>query len=1066
MFLQELEERRSLCPGAWLLIGDFNMILHASEKNNNNLDRANMNRFREFVSGLELKDVYMHGRLFTWSNERRTPTMSRLDRALVSIDWELTYPDALLQTLSSSVSDHAPIHLSMAAGLRPKQRFKFELFWLKLEGFEDAVKEGWTCEDSITDPFLRLDACFRNLAVYLRSWGTRKVGNLKLQIAMANILIHRFDEAQEHRALSDGEWWLRRSLKQLVLGLSSLERTMARQRSRMRWLKEGDTNSRLFHAVANGRRVRNFVPAIRVNGELVSDETRKEEAFFRAYSDLLGSIQTRGETLNLQELGMQEHELTDLADIFSEEEVWGVVKELPADRAPGPDGFVGAFYHRAWPLIKREIMAAVFKLFLGDGRNFGRLNRAIITLIPKTHPAEEVGDFRPISLVHSFAKLFTKILSNRLRPKMESLVSVNQSAFIKGRNLHDNFVLVRQMARRINGRRESGVLLKLDISRAFDSLSWAFLFEVLSALGFPAIFLQWLAICFRAASTRVAVNGVLGRRIMHARGLRQGDPLSPQLFVLGMEVVTLLVQKASAQGLLSPIGRATPVQRLSIYADDVVLFAKPEVYDLVAVRELLHIFATATGLRVNYRKTSATLIWGGEAEKVLVAGILQCPIVEFPIRYLGIQLAIKPLTKNQWQPMIEAATSIAPAWQRGMIARPGRLALVKYVMCARPVHHLLVADASCWLLQDLEKSLRGFFWAGKERAHGGQCLVSWDRICKPFEFGGLGIRDLRLQGIALRTRWEWLRRTDVSRPWQGLPPLKDAKAKAVFDTLVRIKAGYGVRTLFWSDRWINGKPAADWPPGLVRLVDARVKHSRSVAQGTVQNKWLLDIPGTLAYRGVRECLSLWLAIRGVTRNLEEPDSFTWPWARSNAYTASSTYGMLVQGRIRFRLVEPIWRCAAAPKCKLFAWLAVQHRIWTSDRRVRHGLQEQTCPCFVCLQEEDTAEHILIQCVFAREIWFRVGGKLGANITPLATDTLEDWWMAVRARCRSSERRLLDSLICTGCHLIWKNRNAWCFNNTTRQFSVPRLAELIVEEFTLLHAIRRREEGVTTDIARE
>ena len=167
---------------------------------------------------------------------------------------------------------------------RPKQRFKFELFWLSLEGFEEAVREGWWCDLNITDPFLRLDACFRNLAAYLRSWSDRKVGNLKLQIAMANILIQKFDQAQEFRELSPEEWWLRRTLKHTVLALSSLERTMARQRSRVRWLKEGDANLRLFHAVANGRRQKSFIPAIRHNGELVTNRQKKEEIFFEAWT--------------------------------------------------------------------------------------------------------------------------------------------------------------------------------------------------------------------------------------------------------------------------------------------------------------------------------------------------------------------------------------------------------------------------------------------------------------------------------------------------------------------------------------------------------------------------------------------------------------------------------------------------------------------------------------------------------------------------------------------------------------------------------------------------------------
>ena len=376
-----------------------------------------------------------------------------------------------------------------------------------------------------------------------------------------------------------------------------------------------------------------------------------------------------------------------------------------------------------------------------------------------------MGVFRPISLVHSFAKLFTKVLSNRLRPRLAKLVSCNQSAFIKGRNLHDNFMLVRQLARKINKRKESGLLLKLDISRAFDTLSWAFLFEVLRKMGFPEEFLSWLAICMCTASTKVLVNGVLGQKISQVRGLRQGDPLSPQLFVLAMETFTLLFLRATESRLLQPIGNSTPVQRVSIYADDVVIFLKPEIHDLRAIKGILNWFGQTTGLHVNFQKTSATLIRAGVQTKELVATTLQCPVVDFPIKYLGMQLALRPLTKNQWQPMLDAATNITPAWMRGMIARPGRLTLVKSVMSARPIHHLLIADAPGWVLAAMEKCFRGFFWAGKDTANGGQCLVAWDRICRPQEYGGLGVKDLRLHSLALRVRWEWLRRSDSERPW-------------------------------------------------------------------------------------------------------------------------------------------------------------------------------------------------------------------------------------------------------------------------------------------------------------
>jgi hypothetical protein len=144
------------------------------------------------------------------------------------------HPDSILQVLSSSVSDHALTHLSLSAAFKPKRRFKFEAFWLNLKGFEEALREAWVCDPSILDPFRCLDALFCNAAEFFQAWGEKKVGNIKLKIAMVNTFILRFDVAQEARALSPAEAWMRKMLKHVVLGLASLERTIARQRSRVR----------------------------------------------------------------------------------------------------------------------------------------------------------------------------------------------------------------------------------------------------------------------------------------------------------------------------------------------------------------------------------------------------------------------------------------------------------------------------------------------------------------------------------------------------------------------------------------------------------------------------------------------------------------------------------------------------------------------------------------------------------------------------------------------------------------------------------------------------------------
>jgi hypothetical protein len=341
----------------------------------------------------------------------------------------------------------------------------------------------------------------------------------------------------------------------------------------------------------------------------------------------------------------------------------------------------------------------------------------------------------------------------------------------------------------------------------------------------------------------------------------------------------------------------------------------------VVVRELLALFGDASGLRVNYTKTSATLIRAGDREKNLVANLLNCAITKFPIKYLGLQLALRPLTRAQWQPLLDATVHILPAWQRGLIARAGRLALVKAVLSARPIHQLLIMEAPCWLFDEVEKCFRGFFWSAKDRAFGGQCLVAWSQVCKPPEVGGLGIKDLRLQGLALRVRWGWLRRTDQSKPWQGLQVLFDAKARDVFDSLVQIQTGDGSRVLFWRDHWIDEKHALNFAPSIASKIKTRAFNSTTVAQAMTNNSWCLDLKGELSDLESAECVRLWIAVHATARDVAAEDVFRWPWSRSGVYTARSTYRMLTQGGVLHPLGTANWRNKATPKSKLFVWLA-------------------------------------------------------------------------------------------------------------------------------------------------
>jgi hypothetical protein len=148
--------------------------------------------------------------------------------------------------------------------------------------------------------------------------------------------------------------------------------------------------------------------------------------------------------------------------------------------------------------------------------------------------------------------------------------------------------------------------------------------------------------------------------------------------------------------MFSNLAGISPLQRICIYADDVVLFFKPERREMWAIKHILQIFGEASGLKVNFRKTTATLIRGSREQEEEIAAILGCELAHFPIKYLGLQLALRPLTKAEWQPLLDQVIKCVPAWQRGLIKKEGRLVLINSVVSARVVHQLVVAEAPLW----------------------------------------------------------------------------------------------------------------------------------------------------------------------------------------------------------------------------------------------------------------------------------------------------------------------------------------------------------------------------------
>lgn len=286
------------------------------------------------------------------------------------------------------------------------------------------------------------------------------------------------------------------------------------------------------------------------------------------------------------------------------------------------------------------------------------------------------------------------------------------------------------------------------------------------------------------------------------------------LFILVMDVLNRLFIKASANGLLQPIGHSAVKHQCSMYADDVILFAAPTCFEAIVITRILEIFGDASGLRTNLNKCSITHIFGCEEAVEDIQSIFRCQVAHFPIKYLGLPLSTRKLPKSQLRPIMERLAVKLPSWKGPMLQKSGRLILVKSVLSSIPTYSLMADKLPAWLIEEIDTIRRKFLWSGCDASVRGKCVVAWGAVCRPLKYGGLGVPDLKLAGFALRVRWLWLQRVDRDRAWSALNLQTELEVQALFDASVFVRVGNGERTLFWTDAWLNGQSIKSVAPAL------------------------------------------------------------------------------------------------------------------------------------------------------------------------------------------------------------------------------------------------------------
>ncbi|KAI3763779.1 hypothetical protein L2E82_13776 [Cichorium intybus] len=421
--------------------------------------------------------------------------------------------------------------------------------------------------------------------------------------------------------------------------INRIETLDVAQKAKVKWAIEGDENSKFFHGILNKRRRNTAVRGVFSDGRWIEEPKLVKEEFRKHFAERFAKpdwVKPQVDQPFSCVLSVEQSE--ELESEVTMEEVKRAVWDCGSDKAPGPDGFTFEFFKKFWYLAKSEVVDAV-KCFFNMGHFPSGCNASFIALIPKVQQPKFVKDYRPISLIGCQYKIIGKLLANRLANVIDGIVSKEQSAFIKGRQILDGPFILNELASWCKYKREKAYVFKVDFQKAYDSVRWDHLIEVMLQLGFGERWRCWISSCLHSATSSVLVNGSPTDQFQLARGLRQGDPLSPFLFILVMESLHIMVQRVMERGLMCgfTFGRSiqTSISHL-FYADDTIFIGSWDKENVDSLVSLLHVFHLVSGLSINLQK-SKLLGLGVTFEEVQhMATSTGCEPIKLPFDYLGL----------------------------------------------------------------------------------------------------------------------------------------------------------------------------------------------------------------------------------------------------------------------------------------------------------------------------------------------------------------------------------------------------------------------------------------------
>ncbi|ONI21342.1 hypothetical protein PRUPE_2G060500 [Prunus persica] len=662
-------------------------------------------------------------------------------------------------------------------------------------------------------------------------------------------------------------------------------------------------------------------------------------------------------------------------------------------------------------IVQNSINNLVTDFFSGNSR-LELLNHTHIVLIPKIPKPTSVNHFRPISLCNNSYKILSKLLANRLKTLLPMLISQHQNAFIPGRQIQDNILLAHEAFHylRLKSSKKSFELgLKLDMNKAYDRIEWDFLEATLCKFGFDNRWVELVMLCVKTITFSLVLNGSPGSPFSPSRGLRQGDPLSPYLFLLVSEVLSLNIINSTDTGMLRGIklSRGGPELSHLFFADDSLFFLQATPPNCSALKSIIECYCSASGQEVE------ALTYVRDRINSKIAG-----------------------------------------WKLKLLSQAGREVLIKSVAAAIPAYPM-----SCFLLlaticNSINADLARFWW-GHDGNQGKIHWHSWKKLCRPKAEGGMGFRDLQAFNWSLLAKQCWRILRNPTTLWARilkaryfpecsfLDAKKGGRASWAWSSLLvgrdiiekgaRWQIGNGHLVSVWKDRWLMGYGSEKISPlpSCNRFTPLLVADLIDVGN----RSW--NISHIEPFIHPSEAMLIRSTPIG---SLATRDRLVWPAVKNGDYTVKSGYYHAINvsppdpcdrasssHAVNSDVWKVIWRAHITPKIRNFMWRALTNSIPTCANLFGRKLARSPT-CRLCGLFPETVEHLLLLCSWTRAVWF--GCPFGYTPDLASITTLDSWLSGfLRSSFADGDQRDWGISLFMFCSWeIWKARCKAIFND--------------------------------------